>query len=233
MNPWAILNHPSTMELGGTSQSSYEQLNEFSESHREESEISDFSRPYKTFIGFDSISNKHNCTELEVSLAHSHTTRQRGRSSNPYQQPSKFSESHREESEISDFGRPYKTFIGFDRISNKHNYTELEASPDHSRTMRQWCRPSNSYKRPSKFSETHREESAISEFGKPYKTSCAYGRISDRHNYIESRATPDRRHLTWQGERTLNSCNEAVTNVQSNMSKFIKLHNHAIQNTRA
>ena len=76
MNLWAIPDHPSTMKVGGMFPSSHEQLDEFSETHREESEVSDFNRPYKTFIGFDRISNKHNYTELEVNPDHPHTVRQ-------------------------------------------------------------------------------------------------------------------------------------------------------------
>ena len=99
-----------------------------------------------------------------------------------YKQPSEFSETHREDNGISEFSRPYKTNYESDRISTRRKYTKLEANTDHPYTMRQGGGFPNSYKQPSNFNETHREESEISEFSKPYKTFIGYGRISTEHN---------------------------------------------------
>ena len=46
-----------------------------------------------------------------------------------YKQPSEFGETHREESGISEFGRPYKPDYKSSRISTRHEYTELEVNP--------------------------------------------------------------------------------------------------------
>ena len=77
-----------------------------------------------------------------------------------YKQLSEFSETHKEGSGISEFSKPYKTNSG--RFSSRHAYTELETDPDNPYTMRQGGESPNSYKQPSKFNETHREESKIS-----------------------------------------------------------------------
>ena len=42
------------------------------------------------------------------------------------------------------------------------------------------------YKQSNEFSETHREGSEISEFSRPCGTKHASGRISAKHDYIES-----------------------------------------------
>ena len=62
-----------------------------------------------------------------------------------YKQSSKFSEAHREESEISEFTRAYKTDYVAARISTEHNYTELRANPDHPYPTRQGGQTPNSY----------------------------------------------------------------------------------------
>ena len=48
-----------------------------------------------------------------------------------YKQSSEFSETHGEESEISEFSKAYKSDYEAARISTEHNYTELRASPGH------------------------------------------------------------------------------------------------------
>ena len=87
----------------------YKQLSEFGETHREGSEISEFSRPCKTVYEPGRISTGHNYTESRANPDHPHLTRQGGRTPNSYKQSSEFSETHREGSEISEFSRPYKT----------------------------------------------------------------------------------------------------------------------------
>ena len=62
-----------------------------------------------------------------------------------YKQPSEFSETQREESEISEFSKPYKTIYESDRISTGHNYTESRANPDHPYLTRQGGQTPNSY----------------------------------------------------------------------------------------
>ena len=62
-----------------------------------------------------------------------------------YKQQSEFGETHREESEISEFTRAYKTDYVVARISTEHNYTELRANPDHPYPTRQGREPPNFY----------------------------------------------------------------------------------------
>ena len=76
------------------------------------------------------------------------------------------------------------------------------------------------YKQSSEFSETHREESEISEFSRAYKTDYEAARISTEHNYTELRANPDHPYLTRKGGRTPNSYNEEETNEQLNDGHF-------------
>ena len=76
------------------------------------------------------------------------------------------------------------------------------------------------YKQSSEFSETHREESEISEFNRAYKPDYVTARISTEHNYTELRANPDHPHPTRQGGRTPNSYNEEETNEQLNDEHF-------------
>ena len=90
----------------------YKRPSELEETHREENEISEFGGPYKTNYESGRISTGHG---LEVNPDHPHTTRQRGRSPNSDTQPKESSETHREESEISDFSRLYKTFFSRNR----------------------------------------------------------------------------------------------------------------------
>jgi hypothetical protein len=62
-----------------------------------------------------------------------------------YKQSSEFSETHREEGEISEFNIAYKTDYVAARISTEHNYTEARANPDHPHPTRQGGRTPNSY----------------------------------------------------------------------------------------
>ena len=79
----------------------YKQSSEFGETHREGSEISEFSRPYNTMYEPDRISTGHNYTESRATPDHPYLTRQEGRTPNSYKQSSKFSETHREGSKNS------------------------------------------------------------------------------------------------------------------------------------
>ena len=72
------------------------------------------------------------------------------------------------------------------------------------------------YKQSSEFSETHREESGISEFIRPYKNAYVAARISTKHNYTELRTNPDHPYLMRQGGQTPNSYNEEETNKKLN-----------------
>ena len=62
-----------------------------------------------------------------------------------YKQSSEFGETHREESDISEFSRAYKTDYEAARISTEQNYTELRANPDHPYLTRQGRRTVDSY----------------------------------------------------------------------------------------
>ena len=115
----------------------YKQSNEFSETHREGSEISEFSKPCKTNYEHGRISTEHNYTESRANPDHPHLTRQGGRTPNSYKQSSEFGETHREGSEISEFSRPCGTKHASDRISAEHNHTESRANPDHPHLTRQ------------------------------------------------------------------------------------------------
>ena len=68
-----------------------------------------------------------------------------------YKQPSVFSGTHREESEISESSRPYKTNYEFDGISTGHTYTELRDIPDHPHPTGQGGRTPKTYKHSSEF----------------------------------------------------------------------------------
>ena len=115
----------------------YNQPSEFSDTHWKEGGIPKFNRSYKTNYESSRISTRHEYTDLEANPDHPYTARQRGGFFNSYKQPSKFNETRRNESKISEFGRPYTTFIGSDRISNKHKSTKPEVNPDHPHTARQ------------------------------------------------------------------------------------------------
>ena len=82
------------------------------------------------------------------------------------------------------------------------------------------------YKQSSEFSETHREESEISEFIRPYKNAYVAVRIPTKHNYTELRANPDHPYLTRQGGQTPNSYNEEETNKQLNDEHLKELTNY-------
>jgi hypothetical protein len=123
----------------------YKQPNEFSETHREGSEISEFSKPCKTNYEHGRISTEPNYTESRANPDHPHPTRQGGRTPNSYKQTSEFGETHREGSEISEPSRPCGTKHASDRISAEHNYTESRDNPDHPYHTRQGGRSPNSY----------------------------------------------------------------------------------------
>ena len=123
----------------------YKQSSEFSETHREGSEISEFTRAYKTNYVDARISTEHNYTESRANPDHPHPTRQGGQTPNSYKQTNEFSETHREGSEFSEFIRPCKTKHASDRISTEHDYTESRDNPDHPHHTRQGGRSPNSY----------------------------------------------------------------------------------------
>ena len=123
----------------------YKQSNEFNETHREESVISESNRAYKNIYEPGRISTEHNYTESRANPDHLYLTRQGGRTPNSYKQSSEFSETHREGIEISEFSRSYKTMCAPSRISTEYNYTESRASPDRPYRTRQGGRTPNSY----------------------------------------------------------------------------------------
>ena len=62
----------------------YKQSSEFSETHKEGSEISEFTRAYKTDYVAARISTEHNYTELGANPDHPYPTRQGGKTPNSY-----------------------------------------------------------------------------------------------------------------------------------------------------
>ena len=129
-----------------------------------------------------------------------------------YKQSSEFSETHREESEISESNRAYTTRCESDGVSAGHTYKQLRDTPDYPHPTRQGGQTPNTYKHSSKFRETHREESEISEFGTTYRTNYESGGTSTTQNYTEQRIVPEHPHLMRQCGQTLNSYKEAVAN---------------------
>ena len=72
VNTWATLDHSYIMGQGGTILGEYNNTLEFEEVYRENTEASDFRRPYKTSYGHEENSIEHEHTPRRVSRSTLH-----------------------------------------------------------------------------------------------------------------------------------------------------------------
>ena len=117
--------HPHLTRQGGRSPRSYKQSSEFDETHREESGISESSRPYENIYEPARISTKLNYTEQRANPDHPHLTRQGGRTQNSYNEEETNTQLNKEHFKESTFTPAYNTKHAAQESSgslNSHNY---------------------------------------------------------------------------------------------------------------
>ena len=111
----------------------YKQPNEFGETHREESGISESSRPYENIYEPARISTKLNYTEQRVNPDHPHLTRQGGRTPNSYNEEETNTQLNKEHLKELTFTPACSTKHAAQESSgslNSHNYWEILGGED-------------------------------------------------------------------------------------------------------